>query len=252
MLKRILLGSGLLLSCLALRAPAGVWDSVLRDASGGNFGLLDVQGSLWQGQATLGALDPEAGVMRAVMPLAWQWHAAQLLRGRLAWDFSLAGSPPFSLQADFRGVAVGTLRLSLPARFAMERIPNTLARAGWHGDWLVNVPQWACDWRRRCTGDLSARWEGAASDLFPSRVLGNYRLNVSARDGLLDLRLATEGGDVRIDGQGSFDEQRNYSFRGTITGDTAFVNRIPNVASPYVRRTQTPGLLEINVQGRAQ
>lgn len=249
-LKRSLAGLALLGVCLAIRAPASVWDSALRRASQDNFGLLDVQGSLWEGQAVLGALDAEAGVMRAVMPVAWKWHAAQLLRAQLKWDFSLAGSVPFGLQAGAQGFSLSTLRLSLPAQFVMARIPNTLARAGWQGDWLINLPALACDWQGRCDGSLSARWQGAASDLFPGRLLGNYRLDVGARQGVLDFRLGTEGGDVRVDGSGQLDAQRQYSFNGFITGDAAFVNRIPNVASQFVQRTDTPGRLRIALQGR--
>lgn len=247
MLARILFVVLMFVASVCLRAPASVWDSFLRSATQGQFSLLETEGSVWRGAAQLGLLDPAAGVMRPVMPLAWQWHPGALFRGNVAWDFSLAGSTPFTLEAKAAGFQVKTLVLRLPARFAMERIPNAIGRAGWHGDLLINAPGWRCTWRMVCDGNLSARWQGAASDLFPNRHLGDYRADFVAEAGKIDMNLATETGDVRVNAHGALQVNGAFQASGTITGDPAFVNRIPNVASGVVKRTGQSGVLSFDV-----
>lgn len=227
---------------LLLLAPATCWDSLLRNATQGSFALLAAEGSIWHGQAQLALLEPASGRQRPVMPVSWRWRPGALVRGAISWDFSLAASPPFSLDASLGGLTARAVRLDLPAQFALERIPNAIGRVGWHGDMRLTSPQWRCTWRGRCAGNASLDWLGAAADIFPGRHLGDYKFNANAHDDIIDLNWTTADGDVRIAAHGELVPNRSFSIVGTLSGDPAFTSRLPNIGGHWVHPTDTPGM----------
>lgn len=247
--RRILLWLMLFLGCLLVLAPATCWDALLRRSTQNNFSLLMAQGSLWNGNAQFAVLDPVSGRHRPLVPVSWKWNVSTLLRGHVSWDFSLAASPPFSLDVSASGVSLRAARLDMPAQWALARIPNALGRIGWHGDLQIIVPNWQCSWGKLCNGSLSADWLGAEADIFPGRRLGDYRLSVQAKNSVLDFNMATTSGEVPITAQGRWTIGGAYSLTGTLSGDPAFTSRLPNIAGQFVQRTSTPGSFTFSASG---
>ncbi|MGC3964978.1 MAG: type II secretion system protein N [Rhodocyclaceae bacterium] len=246
MLRRLLIWVVLFLVFVVVLAPATCWDSIVRRVSHDNFALLAPEGNLWHGTAQLAVRDPSSGSLRPLMPMAWNINGRALFRGVMLWDFSIAGSPPFTLGASFEGAAVRALRLDLPARFALERIPNAIGRLGWHGDLRVVSPTLRCSWRGICNGSVSADWMGAAVDIFPGRHLGDYKLAATATDGTIDFIMTTGSGEVPISAQGKFMPGGKVAVSGKLSGDPAFTDRLPNIARGWVQRTETRGAFTFN------
>ncbi len=251
MLKQGLLFLALLVAAILVRAPATVWDESLRRLSHDQLALIDAQGSLWHGEARLAVRDPEDGARIPLTPIRWRWQPLDLLRARVSWSMSVAGLPAFALSASPMGVAANSVAIQLPVRAVLDQIPNTLARAGWRGDFSLNIERWQCNWRRLCNGHAELFWRGAASDLFPGRQFGNYHLAVEGQGADIQLRLDTLNGEVLLNGSGRISPQE-VQLQGTVEGDPAFVGRLPAVAGRWVQRSATPGKMLLNFNSRAR
>jgi general secretion pathway protein N len=246
MWRNALLFLALLVSSLLIQAPAAVWDGWLQRTSNGRLALLDANGSVWHGHARLSVRDAASGERIPVTPVSWQWRPMDFLRGRVGWAFSIAGLPPFTLAASPLGVSANSVAVQLPVREALDQIPNTVARSGWHGDFSLNADHWRCSWRDICEGHAEVFWRGAASDLFPNRPLGNYRLVIEGVAGNTGLKLDTLSGDVRLTANGQISTDGATQLQGSVEGDPAFVGRLPDVASRWVQRTGDPGRILFN------
>ena len=246
MWRPLLLFIALLIASVSIQAPATVWDGWLQRASNGQLALLDAQGSLWHGEARLSVRDAATGERLPVTPVSWQWRPIDMLRARIGWAFSVAGLPPFTLGASPVGVSANNVALQLPVREVLDQIPNTVARSGWHGDFSLNADHWNCSWRGTCEGHAELFWRGAASDLFPNRAFGNYRLVVEGTADNTSLKLDTLSGEVRLTANGQISRQGATQLQGSVEGDPAFVGRLPDVASRWVQRTGDPGRILFN------
>jgi len=232
---------------VAWQAPASLADSLLRYASKGSVALLGADGSLWSGNAMLAVPDPSTGRFVPFMPIRWHWQSAFILRGQLRWQFSAGTSEPGNIALTLKGANLEMLRINMPARYALERIPSAIGRAGWRGDMLLAVQRWQCNWQMKCTGDANLQWFSAGSDLFPLRQFGNYQLNVHAQDGTMDLLINTLSGDISIQAAGKFKPPQHFQLTGTITGDPSFVGRLPNIAGNTVTPDGAPGRMKFAI-----
>jgi len=246
MWRKPLLFCALLIVSLLIQAPATVWDSLLQRATNGQLALLDAEGSVWHGQARVSVRDAASGARLPVTPLSWQWLPIDILRGRIGWSFSVAGLPPFKLAASPFGFSANNVAIQLPVREVLDQIPNPVARSGWHGDLSFNADHWNCNWRARCEGHAELFWRGAASDLFPNRAFGNYRLVVEASADNTSLKLDTLSGEVRLTANGQISPQGVAQLQGSVEGEPAFVGRLPDVANRWVKRTSDPGRILFN------
>ncbi|MEN9489912.1 MAG: type secretion system protein [Pseudomonadota bacterium] len=241
-----------LLCCTALsiawNAPATLADTLVRKLSDSNLALLSAEGSLWSGTALLAAPDKTSGRFVPFMEVKWTWHPSFLLRGELHWAFESGGNSPGSIGLGFGGPKVEMLKIGMPARYAMERIPHAIGKIGWRGDIQLFVQRWHCGWQGKCSGDANLQWSGAGSDLFPQRRFGDYQFNVQARDGLMDLQLTTLRGDIQIDARGTFQAPQRLELAGTISGDPAFVGRLPSIAGGFVTPDGAPGRMKFSVR----
>ena len=231
------------LLALAWQAPASLADSLLRQLSRDNFALLGAEGGLWSGAGRLAVPDPASGRFVPVMQLRWRWQAAYLLRGQLRWQLTPEGKPPAALAVGFHGPLIEKLELGMPARYALERIPNAFGRAGWHGDLVLSMQDWRCDWQGKCSGEAGLTWLGAASDLFPQRRFGDYDFRAHARQGLTRFELTTLAGEIQLQATGKIAPTWQIEVEGHIVGDPAFVGRLPNIAGRLVTPDGAPGRL---------
>jgi general secretion pathway protein N len=246
MWRSLILFVVLLLLSIAIQAPATVLDGWLQQASNGRLLLIDAQGSLWHGDARLSGRDASTGAPLPITPVSWQWRPLDMLRARITWAFSAAGLPPFLVAASPRGVSAAAVAIQLPVREVLDQIPATFARAGWHGDLSLNADHWDCTWRGICDGHAELFWRGAASDLFPNRAFGSYRLVMESVANDTSLKLDTLSGDIKLNASGQISPQGAARLEGSVEGDPAFVGRLPDVASRWVQRTATPGRILFN------
>lgn len=247
MWRSLLLFLLLLFVSLAIQAPATVLDGWLQQASSGRLFLIDAHGSLWHGEARLSARDATSGEPIPITPVSWQWRPLDMLRARITWAFSAAGLPPFLVGASPSGVTAAAVAIQLPVREVLDQIPVTIARAGWHGDLSLNADRWSCSWHGICDGHAEVFWRGAASDLFPNRAFGDYRLVMDSVANDTSLKLDTLSGEIKLNASGQISPQGAARLQGSVEGDPAFVGRLPDVASRWVQRTDTPGRILFNV-----
>lgn len=217
-------------------APATTLDSFLRRTTDSRFALLMAEGSFWNGQAQLATLDALSGRYRPVLPLSWQWNPSALLRGRMSWQLSFATGNSAALDIMPGGIQIGAVTIDVSARPLLEQIPNTVGRLGWHGDFRIASPGWGCSWGGVCQGSAAVNWWGASLDIFPDHSLGNYIFNIKAESDHLALGLTTASGELQITGTGTWKKGAVPGLSGTITGDTYFLSRLPNVAGQWIKR----------------
>ena len=247
MLKKAALAFLFFLLSLAWQAPASLADSLLRRFGQGNFALLGPEGSLWSGSALLAVPDPESARFVPIMHVAWRWQAISLLRGRLAWTLNLEARPPAEISIGLGGPSLRKLEIKLPARYALERIPNAFGRAGWHGDLSLSAPDWHCNWRGDCSGEAKLNWTGVASDLFPRRRFGDYEFAVEAKEGLIGFELKTLAGEIQLQAKGKLEPTGRFQAEGQIQGDPDFVGRLPNISGKLFRPEGPPGRLVFSI-----
>jgi len=248
MLKRALLALFCLLFAIAWQAPASLANSILYDLSKGDVALLNTQGSLWSGTGMLAVPDPATNRLTPFIRVQWSWQASYLLQGQLRWQFAIGGQAPGAVTLSLRGPSLEMLRISLPARYALERMPNAVGRAGWHGDVSLFVQNWQCNWKGLCKGDADLQWLGVGSDLFPDRKFGDYQLNAHAQDGFIDLQLTTIRGEIQIQANGKLEPPEHFEFSGNISGDPSFVGRLPDISGNVVVPDGAPGHMRFSVK----
>lgn len=246
MIRRAAVFLLLLALSILVRAPSWLIDAAIAHATSGEIRLALIEGTLWNGQGTLTAVDPVSLRAQPWVTLQWRWLPAQLLRGEAAWQLSADGRPAGEIAAGARGWRADGLALTAPARFAMERMPHAFGRLGWRGDVQVDTTQWRCSWRQRCEGRAGLRWSGAAVDVLRGRPLGDYQIDARAEGPRINLTWATLRGETRIDAQG-YVEAPHWQFGGSVKGDPAFLQRLPAVAGKLVQPTGRPGEFSFNL-----
>jgi len=247
MLRRSVLFLACFLVAVAWQAPATWADVFIQRLSMGSMALVGAEGSLWSGTGTLAVPEPSTGRFTPFMQVRWAWQPAWLLRGQFRWQFSSGGAAPAAIALTPRGAEIELLQITMPARYALERIPHAIGHAGWRGDLTLFVQRWQCNWRSVCTGDVNLQWFGVASDLFPMRQFGDYQLNIHAQDGNMDLQLATLRGAIQLQAQGKIQAGGHVDLAGNIQGEPAFVDRLPNIAGKLVTPDGQPGHLKFAI-----
>jgi hypothetical protein len=246
-----LLRSGLLLAALALallaRLPATLLDARLHEASGAKAHLALAMGTVWDGQGRLLVAD-ERGGWRPWHSVSWRVEVLPPWQGLLAIRLVVDSRPEGRVVIGWRGVEVTALTLGGSAATVAGLLPEVAGRAGWRGDLVVSVPRWHCDWSWHCTGQGVLDWLAAGNDLFPGRPLGDYRITATGTDGDVKLAWTTLGGDIRIEGDGLWRPGARPAFTGMVTGDAAFLERLPSVAGQWARRGDAPGRWRVDIR----
>lgn len=226
---------------LLWRLPAGLLDQELARISHNEVRLALAQGSVWAGSGDLVVFDAVERRWQPWLAVAWHVDAGSLWRGVLGIRLAIDGRPEASVDLSWREMRISGLALTSPAGLILARIPDALGRAGWKGDMSLVVADWHCDWSWHCGGHSELTWMGAASDLFPGRQFGDYRLQADGRQSDVRLGWTTLRGDIRIEGSGRWQPQSLAEFSATVSGDPAFLEHLPSVGGRWVRPGETPG-----------
>ena len=162
--------------------------------------IADASGTVWRGRAQL-ALGPDGARHMLPQPVNWQWDNGALevfhpwLRG------------PVRIQPGWSGLTVSAQNLRAPASVltAFGAPLNTISPGGqisleWQSFIVGHLPQ---------SGNVAVgRWTQASSALSHVRPLGDYRLHVTAKDGIAQFKLSTDSGALTITGQGQWHKNR--------------------------------------------
>ena len=196
------MGACLYAIALAAFAPARLFDGLLADASGGRLRLAASEGTVWSGRA-IAELRNGAGQTQWAAPVAWRLLPAALLAGRL--NYQLVTRPPAtigSLSLSWSRVEVEGIDVRLPAATLAALFP---ALAAWQvGGEVQLVSDRLGFGPAHAAGSATLHWRSAGTALAPVSPLGDYALQLEARDQAWQARLATVAGPLQLNGHGGW------------------------------------------------
>ncbi|MCB1906267.1 MAG: type II secretion system protein N [Rhodocyclaceae bacterium] len=230
------------------RMPATVLDRALAGSSDGRLRLLDAAGSVWSGSGTLASLSGDGRAAQPWLQGHWRAEFAGLLAGRVGWRLSERDDTVVHLQFTPGGIEIVSAALDTPLGPLLDSLPHPLARAGWRGAARLESPGIRCDWQGACTGPLRLTWIDAGVDLLPGRRFGDYELTATARGKAGSLIVRTLAGELRISGDGGWDERQRLRFDGRIEGPAEIVGRLPNVMDGIAFPTGSPEAADIRLR----
>ncbi|OZI71894.1 general secretion pathway protein GspN [Bordetella genomosp. 12] len=170
--------------------------------------LADAQGTLWEGRAWI-ALGAPGQRRLLAEPVHWRWSGRQIVASH-PW---LQG--PLTLTPALDGWRISAQNLRAPATVltALGAPWNTLNPGG-----MLDLRWQDLNTAALAKGPLAQlRWQDASTALAPLPRIGNYVMRLQGAGGRsAALALATEGGLLQIDGQGSADAQ-GLQFSGRAT-----------------------------------
>jgi hypothetical protein len=207
--KRLwLCGIALFLLAAVVQFPAAWFAPWLSQATHQRWRLGAVEGTVWQGSATVYGFDRPSGRWHPGRGLRWRLAARELLPGmrglgRLAVqvDFDQGGGA--KLAAGIRGWSIERIDAMLSADQIAALLPGTLGDYGWSGTMRGRGAEYRCRWTRtECTGQIELTWERAAVAQIPGPPLGDYLLRLTAEGAALRFDLRTVRGRLQIAGAG--------------------------------------------------
>lgn len=207
-------------------APASVADWGLKVATQGRVRLADVSGSIWQGQGKVVLVDIASLQTRereqpdAVLPLP-----GVLIPGTIRWNVQVLPLLIGRVQVHARHDSMYQ-PLEISGTFSQPRFSGGSIRLP-----DVNLSRLGSPWSTvQPTASLAVSWEpfeiidgqaravavidlkDVASALTPVRPLGEYRLNIDARQKDVNLRMSSLEGPLRLSGEGVFNPGRGLHF----------------------------------------
>jgi general secretion pathway protein N len=194
----VLLTAVLLALALIVSAPSALLGPRLAEASAGVVTLVESEGSLWHGRATLAMSDSR-------LPFAWSVDAADLLRGRLTLRVSpqdaVGTMPAAAVTARRDGILLSDIDVIVPAHAASAALASAKGIA-LGGDLSLSIKRLEAR-----SGSLSGQavivWRRARAVVAaggPVREFGDVTVTLAGDDGRLAGPMTNEGGLVAIRG----------------------------------------------------
>lgn len=207
-MKRLwLFGIGLFLLAAIVQLPAAWLAPWVAQATHQRWRLGAVQGTLWQGQATVYGFDRPTGRWHPGRGIQWRLALGELLTGRLAVRADLDDGGGVRFAAAFGGWSIERLDAMVSADQIAGLLPGMLGEYGWSGPMRARAEEFRCQWARsgagsECIGKIELTWESAAVAQIPGPPLGDYRLRLTAEGEALRFDLVTTRGRLQITGSG--------------------------------------------------
>lgn len=188
---------------------------------------LAVSGTIWNGSgALLAGLAPDS----SGIPLAWQFDPLALARLRIGWKV-VANSPLLTgsarIGAGLRSLEFRDAVLTMDATALSQAIP-VIALFAPSGKIFAGTPQDATlimgyGDALRLNGDARIKADNLGLRLYGAQPLGNYQVNVMARDSSIDYAITQSSGALKLDGGGSIQTAapRQIAYSGFITPSPA-------------------------------
>jgi len=194
-------GALLLLTAVAVKAPAALADRQLDALTKGRLRIADAAGTLWNGAGALVLLPNGARI-----PVVWHLDAMPLLRSRLSGTLGHDSTQSAQSQSTFDvgsdDFAVRELAVALPAE-ALLRVSDAPAMVTGAGG-MVELRSDAFTMHRGVfEGNFVVRWQGASLPGPQPELrlsLGDVRLDGIGSGGEIKGLLSNTGGDIEING----------------------------------------------------
>lgn len=189
-------GLGLFGLSLLLTVPA----TLVRKALPAGLTVGHLDGTLWRGQADDVRWQGEV----LSDQLRWNWQLLQLLRLRLTFDLSTRwqgrdGAGRISIGSGH--IDLSNAELPLPLDPLAAAIPD-LAQYQLRGTLVMSTRAFA--WSDgRGDGELAVLWQDARSDYSADAVMGTYRIDLKAAAKGYAVKVQTQDGVLKIDGEGT-------------------------------------------------
>ena len=229
---------------LFITAPASLLNLPLQRYSEARLSLANCQGTIWHGSATP-VLHRGSTADIPLHTLSWQIRPLALLRGQLnallSWDDS---ATPMELTLSRQSVTLTHILLPLPAEVLGELSPY-LRPAQLGGSLLIESPQLTYS-NNHVEGNASTRWSDASSALSAVRPLGDYQIDIVAKQDSLNAVLTTLNGALLLEGQGNWSSGQKFHFNGTAHAapeSQAMLGELLNNLGPEV----APGVYRISL-----
>jgi general secretion pathway protein N len=233
----------ILVATLVATLPATLMDLVVASATNGRVRLAGAEGNFWQGSGIVTTIGRNRS-SQAWRPVSWRFHWVGT--GAPAVAVHESDQPVARLEFTLRGPRLSALDADLPVDMLVHAIPHPVARAGWHGYIHLTSTGLTCTWHQVCDGELRAVWHAAGSDIAPNHRFGSYLLALQLTGGNAAMELTTLSGDLLLSGQGSANRTGETSFSGTVAGDPALIDRLPNIMDRNARSTGKAGIVSLN------
>lgn len=188
---------------LAVQLPATWLDYGLTRLSRGAIGMTSAQGSLWNGRGRLQAILP-SGQVETLENVTWRVDPGALLKAGLRFEVRREADarPVLEAFAGLAGWRIDKLELSLPASL-LGVFSSTLGQLGLSGQMLLSLD--GVNGRdSQVAGSGQLLWHEAGSTLTQVHPLGNYRVELQGKGAALDYRLMTLGGNLNLNGAGTW------------------------------------------------
>jgi len=217
-LRYFLGGIVLYLTFLAATAPAFILNWALARFSANPISIIDIQGTLWSGEAIQASLALPTGQAFAFERIRWRFAPLRLLRGELGARIEARGA---GLQVDGtvgRSLFGKTIHLtnfngSVPASTLTQAVP---ALEIWKPTGIVELETQDFVLREaKSDGKAVLRWKDAAVTLSPVKPVGSYQLAAQGASDGLQYQVSTVSGPLMIDGKGIWAPDKPPVFNGT-------------------------------------
>lgn len=240
----VLFGAAYFIGLLFITAPASLLILPVQHFSAARLSLANCQGTIWHGSATpVLHSGKNAGI--PLHTLSWHIRPLALLRGQLnaalSWDDSVT---PMELTLSRKSVTLTHILLPLPAEVLGELSPYLRpARLG--GSLLIESPQLSYS-DDHLQGNARTRWSNASSAMSAVHPLGDYQIDIVAKQDSLNAVLTTLNGALLLEGQGNWSPAQQFHFNGTAHAapeSQAMLGELLNNLGPEV----APGVYRISL-----
>ncbi len=245
---RPLKAAGLLLAlaCTYLAMLPATWlDALLQDASQGTLAVTATRGTLWRGEGSLQAVQPN-GEAVTLVPVNWDIALGELLSLNLHLVARSTQDGSTVLDAALRPgqIRIQSARLQLSAAL-LGTLSPTLRAADLSGQCLLQAKDVLLE-KGRASGTAQLAWQGAGSSLSRIRPLGSYQLLLSGQGNGLEFRLMTLAGPLSLDGSGHWLPNQKSTYQITATPTEATRRELVPLLRMMGRET-TPGSYQLTM-----
>jgi len=232
------------ISVLLITAPASLLDLAVQQVSNERLSLANSQGTIWHGSTTP-VLHIGENASIPLHTLSWNVRPLALLRGQLnaalSWDESVT---PMELTLSRQSVTLTPVLLPLPAEVLGELSPYLRpARLG--GSLLFESPQLSYS-DHHLLGNARTRWSNVSSAMSAVQPLGDYQIDIVAKQDSLSAALTTLNGALLLEGQGNWSPTQKFHFNGTAHAapeSQAMLGELLNNLGPEI----APGIYRISL-----
>ena len=230
------------IALLIITVPASLLDIAVRHYSLERVTLANLQGTIWQGQATP-VLHPAENTSYPLRNLRWKVKPQAWLSGQFLVEFFQDGeATPMQAKLDRNGLGLENLIIALPAEILGDLSPF-LKPAGLGGNLRIEIPE-LHDANGQIRGAATARWNQASSVMAAINPFGDYRIDILAGGDEINATLSTQNGALLLNGQGSWSAAKHFKFTGTASaaGQNNF-NELLHHLGPEI----SPGIYQLSL-----